>query len=178
MRNVVSDAGTASISRFVLATASCVAAATVLSAQQPSQAPVVHTLHVQKNVHMMAGPAGNTVVQVGEDGPLVVDAQPSDAAQALRAAIRALSPKPIHTIIDTHLLSDRPGGDDALIKLRGTGASQQVRVEHLAKPGLTIEDNPHHVLVIQVDGDKLSVEIVGVRPFAPYNGSARVSLDN
>jgi glyoxylase-like metal-dependent hydrolase (beta-lactamase superfamily II) len=77
---------------------------------------------------MMVGPGGNTVVQVGEDGPLVVDAQPADAAQALRAAIQALSPKPIHTIIDTHLLSDRPGGDDALIKLRGAGAPQQVRV--------------------------------------------------
>jgi len=117
-----------SMSRFILATASCVAAATMLSAQQPAQAQAVQTLHVQKNVHMMVGPAGNTVVQVGEDGPLVVDAQPADAAQALRAAIQALSPKPIHTIIDTHLLSDRPGGDDALIKLRGAGASQQVRV--------------------------------------------------
>ncbi|HEY6510111.1 MAG TPA: hypothetical protein VIY56_18940, partial [Vicinamibacterales bacterium] len=83
---------------------------------------------MQQNVHMMVGPAGNTVVQVGDDGPLVVDAQPSDAVPALRAAIRALSPKPIHTIIDTHVLAERPGGDEALIKLRGTGASQQVRV--------------------------------------------------
>ena len=58
----------------------------------------------------------------------MVDAQPAEAAQALRDAIRAVSPKAIHTIIDTHLLSDRPGGDDALIKLRGAGASQQVRV--------------------------------------------------
>lgn len=69
-------------------------------------------------------------------------------------------------------------GEPDLTEYLAAGASQQVRVEHLAKPGLTIEDNPHHVLVIQVDGDKLSVEIVGVRPFAPYNGSARVSLDN
>jgi cyclase len=118
----------ASILRLSLATAICLATTARLSAQQPTQAPTVQTLHVQKSVHMMVGPAGNTLVQVGEDGPLVVDTQPADAAPALRAAIRVLSPKPIHTIIDTHVLNDRPEGDDALIKLRGTGASQQVHV--------------------------------------------------
>ncbi len=117
----------ASTSRL-LAAACCLAASGMLSAQQPAPGPAVQTLHVQKNVHMMVGPIGNTVVQVGDDGPLVVDTQPADAAPALRAAIRSLSPKPIHTIIDTHVLDDRPGGDDALIKLRGPGATQQVRV--------------------------------------------------
>ena len=106
----------------------CLAVATVLSAQQPAQAPAVQALHVQKSVHMMVGVAGNTVVQVGDDGPLVVDAQPADAVPSLREAIRALSPKPIHTIIDTSVLDERPGGNDALIKLRGAGATQQVRV--------------------------------------------------
>lgn len=115
------------MSRFFFTAVLCLAV-TILSAQQPAQTPSVQTLQVQKNVHMIVGPGGNTVVQVGDDGPLVVDTQPSDAAPALREAIRALSPKPIHTIIDTHVLDERPGGDDALIKLRGTGAPQQVRV--------------------------------------------------
>jgi glyoxylase-like metal-dependent hydrolase (beta-lactamase superfamily II) len=83
---------------------------------------------VQRAVYMLVGAVGNSAVQVGEDGPLVVDAQPAAVAAPFRAAIQALSPKAIHTIIDTHVLDDRTGGDDALIKLRGTGAPQQVRV--------------------------------------------------
>ena len=113
------------MTRWFLAVAGSVAAAALLSAQAPTA--IAH-LYVQKNVHMLVGPAGNSVVQVGDDGVLVVDSQPADAAQALRAAIQQLSPKPIHTLIDTHVLDDRPGGDDALVKLRGTGATQQVRV--------------------------------------------------
>ena len=109
----------------MLAGAACVAAAALVSAQQP---PAIRHLHVQKGVHMLVGAAGNSVVQVGDDGVLVVDSQPADAAPALRAAIQELSPKAIHTLIDTHVLADRAGGDEAMVKLRGTGATQQVRV--------------------------------------------------
>jgi glyoxylase-like metal-dependent hydrolase (beta-lactamase superfamily II) len=89
---------------------------------------VIGHLHVQKSVHMLVGAAGNSAVQIGDDGVLVVDSQPAAAAQPFRAAIQALSPKAIHTIIATHVLDDRPGGDEALVKLRGTGATQQVKV--------------------------------------------------
>ena len=58
------------------------------------------------------------------------------------------------------------------------GASQNVRLEHLAKPGGTIEDNPHHFVVVHVDGDQLSLEVVGTgpMPFAPYQGKSAISL--
>lgn len=112
------------MSRWLLAGAWLVTGALV-SAQPP---PAIQHLHVQKNVHMLVGDAGNSVVQIGDDGVLVVDSQPADAAPALRAAIQRLSPKAIHTLIDTHVLDERPGGDEALVKLRGPGASGQVRV--------------------------------------------------
>jgi hypothetical protein len=53
-----------------------------------------------------------------------------------------------------------------------------VRVEHVAAPGPTLADNPHHFVVIQVDGDALSLEVVGLgeAPLTPYKDSARVSL--
>ena len=35
----------------------------------------VHTLKVQGNVYMIVGPGGNTAVQVGDSGALVVDTQ-------------------------------------------------------------------------------------------------------
>jgi len=63
---------------------------------------------------------------------------------------------------------------EAYVKL---GAAQQVRVEHLARPGPTVADNPHHFTIIDVDGDKLSLEIVAVGgALAPYGGKARIDL--
>jgi hypothetical protein len=56
-------------------------------------------------------------------------------------------------------------------------APERVAVEHLAKPGLTAADNPHHFVVIQVDGDRLSLEVIGSgAKFEPYNGKSRVDL--
>jgi hypothetical protein len=60
--------------------------------------------------------------------------------------------------------------------LRST-ASERVAVEHIAKPGLTLADSPHHFVVIQVDGDRLSLEVVSSGAvFAPYNGRSRIEL--
>jgi len=57
------------------------------------------------------------------------------------------------------------------------GADAQVALEHAVKPGRTIADNPHHFVLIQVDGDRLTLEVVGSgAPYAPYNGQSRVEL--
>jgi len=37
-------------------------------------------------------------------------------------------------------------------------ANARVRVDHLVKPGTAPEENPHHFVVVQVDGDRLSLE--------------------
>ena len=60
------------------------------------------------------------------------------------------------------------------------GASANVRLEHLARPEATPEANPNHFLVIQVDGPRLAVEVVAARgrPYTPYNGRARVELND
>jgi hypothetical protein len=58
-------------------------------------------------------------------------------------------------------------------------AAQGVRVDHLVKPG-TPDENPHHFVVVQVDGDRLSVEVVGTAPapYTPYHGSAKFALSD
>jgi hypothetical protein len=71
-------------------------------------------------------------------------------------------------------------GEPDLEAYLAAGTASNVRVEHVAAPGPTQADNPHHFVVIQVDGDRLSLEVVGIgaAPFTPYNGSARVSLSD
>lgn len=57
-------------------------------------------------------------------------------------------------------------------------AARNVRVEHLIKPGREVADNPHHFVIVRVDGDRLSLEVVstGPAPYRPY-GLERVNLN-
>jgi cyclase len=74
-------------------------------------------LHVQGNVFMLVGPGGNTTVQAGPDGVLLVDTQTEEASEALSARIAALSEKPIQYIVNTNADSDHVGGNAAFAAL-------------------------------------------------------------
>jgi hypothetical protein len=71
-------------------------------------------------------------------------------------------------------------GEPDLTGYLADGAAQNVRVEHLVRPSPIAAENPHHFVVIQVDGEQLSLEVVGIDavPYAPYSGSARIQLSN
>lgn len=52
-----------------------------------------------------------------------------------------------------------------------TNAAAKVQLEHLVTPGPKPGDNPHHFVVVRVDGDALSMEVTGVdwgANFQPY----------
>ena len=74
----------------------------------------IHVEHVQGHVYLLVGAGGNTTVQVGEDGVLIVDTQFAPLAPKLMAAIRTLSDGPFRWIINTHPHPDHVGGNDAL----------------------------------------------------------------
>jgi acid phosphatase type 7 len=71
-------------------------------------------------------------------------------------------------------------GEPDLRDYLAAGARSNVRVEHLARPGRSVEDNPHHFLVIEVDADRLSLEVVtpAASKYAPYNGRSRIDLSS
>ena len=84
---------------------------------QPNFANVqMQVLHVQGNVYMIVGAGGNTTVQVGSSGVLVVDTQFAELGDKLLVAIRTISPKPIHYIVNTHVHDDHIGGNAVLAK--------------------------------------------------------------
>lgn len=60
------------------------------------------------------------------------------------------------------------------------GSAYNLRVQHIVTPGPLNADNPHHFVVVQVDGDQLSVEVVGIgpTPFAPFGGRSRIVLSD
>ncbi len=86
----------------------------------------VHLLKVQGNIYMLVGAGGNITVQVGDDGVLLVDTGVAPMSDKVLAAIRSLSDKPIHYIINTHAHADHTGGNETISKAGSTIAGGNV----------------------------------------------------
>ncbi len=74
----------------------------------------IHVLPVQGSVYMLVGDGGNIAVQVGDEGPLLVDTGAGKLSDKVIAAIRKLSDKPIQFIVNTSFHSDHTGGNAKL----------------------------------------------------------------
>ncbi len=83
-------------------------------AQEARVGDQIRILPVRNNVYMLVSAAGNTTVQIGEDGVVVVDTLTPPLANSLLAAIRTLSSKPIRLIISTSFTPHHIGGNAVL----------------------------------------------------------------
>jgi len=153
---------------MMLATAALAGTVPSASAQAPAAAPQrnpadveVHLFPVQGNVYMLVGAGGNITVQIGDDGVLLVDAGLAGTSDKVYAAIRTLSTKPIHYIIDTHIHADHTGGNEALAKLGNTIAGGNVVGDIGASAG-----NQATVIAAQEVLDRMSATN-GTQPAVP-----------
>jgi cyclase len=85
----------------------------------------IETYHVQGNVHMLVGDGANAAVQIGDEGVLVVDTGSRLSRDALLAAVKKLSDRPIRWIINTSADLDHTGGN-----------------ETVSQAGMTVNGNP------------------------------------
>lgn len=70
-------------------------------------------------------------------------------------------------------------GEPVLTEYLKQGAADSVRVAHLVRPAMDPWDNPYHYLIVHVDGDRLSIEVVGIdggATWQPYR-SNRIGLE-
>ena len=81
---------------------------------------------VRGGVYMIVGAGGNTTIQVGEQGIMVVDTQFAPLSEKLLAAIRSVSDAPIRYIVNTHVHGDHIGVNEAIAKAGRTRAGGNV----------------------------------------------------
>lgn len=79
----------------------------------------IEILPVLKNVYMLVGAGANVTAQIGDQGVTLVDAGGSGRTDALIAAVRHLTSKPLRYLIDTGPDADHIGGNAAIVKAAG-----------------------------------------------------------
>ena len=73
-------------------------------------------LQLRPNFYMLVGAGANIAVQVGDDGVVLVDSGNGSRSDAVLAAIKKITPRPIRYVIDTSSDPDHVGGNEALSK--------------------------------------------------------------
>jgi hypothetical protein len=71
-------------------------------------------------------------------------------------------------------------GEPDLTEYIKAGSPARVSVDHLARPAIEPGANPFHYVVVHVDGEHVSLEVIGVdwgRGFSPYRASTATLVD-
>jgi cyclase len=95
-------------------------------AQERASDEDIAVWHVRDGIYMLVGSGGNTTVQIGDDGVLIVDTKLAGGADALLATIRRLTDKPIRYVINTHAHPDHVGGNAVIAAAGSTIAGGNV----------------------------------------------------
>ncbi len=80
-------------------------------AQQDFSKVEIKVTKVAGTVYMLQGSGGNIGVSVGDDGIVIVDDEFAPLAPKIKAALAAITSKPIKFILNTHYHGDHTGGN-------------------------------------------------------------------
>ena len=83
--------------------------------QRPPQFQMeIKAVKVTDSLHVLEGAGGNVAVFVWDEGVLLVDDKVAPASPAVKAAVAAITPKPIRFVVNSHWHRDHSGGNEAL----------------------------------------------------------------
>jgi cyclase len=81
------------------------------AAQMPNFPPVGDAQKVADNLYVIPGQGGNTAAFVTANGVVLVDTKLGKNGQAILAKVKAVTPRPVTTIINTHTHGDHVGSN-------------------------------------------------------------------
>jgi cyclase len=104
--------------------ASTTPAARSSQARNPDRG-TMELLPVQGNVYLLAGAGGNSVLQVGESGAILVDTKSGPLSEQVLAEVRKLVPagKTLRIIMNTSADPDHVGGNQLIAETLGSSAA-------------------------------------------------------
>jgi cyclase len=104
--------------------ASTTPAPRVSQAQNPDRG-TIEVIPVQGHVYLLAGAGGNSVVQVGETGAILVDTKSGPLSEQVLAEVRKLTPpgKTLRIIMNTSADPDHVGGNQRIAEAVGSSAN-------------------------------------------------------
>jgi len=110
---------------------------------------------------MLSGAGGNITVQTGDDGVMLIDTGLPQMTDQVLAAVKAISPRPIRYIIDTHVHPDHVGGNEKIAKQGETLAGGDVS-------NLTDDATEGAKVIAHENVLKRLTETTGSQPPAPF----------
>lgn len=113
------------------------AIAGVAAAQAPAR-PQFKVEELRPTVSLVIGAGGNTTVGRGADGVAIVDDKVIQASDALLAQLKAIDPRPVSLVINTHWHFDHSDGNAALAKQGAVIVAHQNVKVRMAKGGTIV----------------------------------------
>jgi cyclase len=110
----------------VVAGAAIAVGGRAVAQQQDFEKVQMDLVQVRPNIYMIAGAGGNTTIQFGDEGVMVVDTQFPQVSAKLLAAIKSVTDAPIRYVVSTHVHGDHIGGNEAIAKAGRTRAGGNV----------------------------------------------------
>ena len=152
-----------------------VAVPTGLTAQAGMDTVQIKSVKLSDQVYVLFGAGGNIGLSVGADGAFIVDDQFAPLSAKIKAAIAALTDRPVRFVVNTHFHGDHSGGnanfgrDGAVIiaqdNVRNRMTTEQVNARfnsrtppapHEAVPVITFSQS----LSLHLNGDSVRVQHV------------------
>ena len=109
-----------------IAVGSALALGSAAAQQQDFSKVEIDAVKVTDNIYMLVGAGGNTTIQFGPEGVMVVDTSYAPMSDKILAQIKKLSNQPIRYVVDTHVHGDHIGGNSAIAKAGRTRAGGNV----------------------------------------------------
>ena len=150
--------------KLSLACVVCVLAMAAAAQQGDYSKVQIKVTKVAGTVYMLEGAGGNIGVSVGDDGIVIVDDQFAPLAPKIKAALKGITDKPIHFVLNTHFHGDHTGGNAQFSGDAPIIAQENVRKrlkEGTTAAGQTTPPAPKEALPVITFNDRATVHLNG-----------------
>jgi glyoxylase-like metal-dependent hydrolase (beta-lactamase superfamily II) len=137
------------------------------AAQQDFSKVEIKAEKLADGLWMLTGAGGNIAVSAGPDGVFLVDDEYAPLTEKIKAAVKALSDKPIRFVLNTHWHGDHTGGNENLGKDGAVIVAQENVRKRMSKGGfsklfgITVPASPDAALPIVTFAESLTFHLNG-----------------